>query len=241
MARSTEAGPIHPCSHDPRLTPFQHLLDREIRSWPGVTIHRFFRLPDLRLQTLPAPVIRISQDLHRFLVADHRLQRSFINRRVHLRGLLNVVSCTLLLHILVQSHTLFLGVLLPFLDLLEGVHNLLTCGTFGVEPLSDLFDTLAFAIGARSGESVGLGLQDLQVVLRVCGCGEGLHACPSGDVEGLANPLIVAPGVEDCLGYTAAVLLAVAGEELISFIRLDISDQRLLVWKSSGSKYDLLP
>lgn len=58
----------------------------------------------------------------------------------------------------------------------------------------------------------------------VAGGGEGLDAGPVGNLERRANPLVVAPGIEDGLGDAAAVIWQVGGEELISgFVLASVS------------------
>ncbi len=80
------------------------------------------------------------------------------------------------------------------------------------------------AVCGRGNEGVEFLLEDFEMVQGVAGGGEGLDAGPVGDVEGRADPLVVAPGVEDGLGNAAAVVWQVGGEELVGgFVLASVS------------------
>jgi len=80
------------------------------------------------------------------------------------------------------------------------------------------------AVCGRGNEGVEFLLEGFEMVQGVAGGGEGLDAGPVGDVERRADPLIVAPGVEDGLGDAAAVVWQMGGEELVSgFVLASVS------------------
>jgi len=80
------------------------------------------------------------------------------------------------------------------------------------------------AVCGRGNEGVEFLLKCFEMVQGVAGGGEGLDAGPVGDVERRADPLIVAPGVEDGLGDAAAVVWQMGGEELVSgFVLASVS------------------
>lgn len=83
---------------------------------------------------------------------------------------------------------------------------------------------LVCAVCGRDYKGVDFLLEDFEIVQGVAGGGEGLDAGPVGNLERRANPLVVAPGIEDGLGDAAAVIWQVGGEELISgFVLASVS------------------